>query len=413
MLNIGFISEYFPPYAPGGAEWSSFFLARNLSDKGHKIVVITPNYGALSEEVIEGVRIYRFPFYFKLSKSKLILNSFHHTNPLWIIWSSIQIYKYARKSQLQILHIQGKYSIIPTFLANYFLKLPILLTIRDYQIICNYGFCLYFKNKSCNISEYFNNDFRFYLKEYVDKSNLFIFLFNLLYAIWGRINCYFLKIFSKNMNIIVLSKKQKEIFLINGFKKIWIIGNSTDFLSNIKKVKKEKILLFAGRLSHGKGVQLLINIIPAFFKKFPDFKIVFAGEGKFKKKLLLLKKRYTNIIMLGQVKHNNLIKLYRRSMVVVVPSIWQEPFGRIALEAIAALTPAVVTNNGGLPEIIKNEKWGYVVEPKEAKLLLAIEKAIKNNRKLVGRISEDYNFIKNKFGEKITNKYLRIYKSLL
>lgn len=412
-MNIGFISEYFPPYAPGGAEWSAFFLARNLSRKGHNVIVITPNYGDLQEESNDGVKVVRFPFYSKLDKNKLILSSFYHTNPLGIIWSSLQIYKYSRKNKVKLLHVQGKYSILPAFLANLLLKLPIVLTVRDYQIICNYGFCLYSKNRACNIIDYFTKDFTFYLKEYIDKKSISVLLINFSYAIWGRLYRNFLKMFTSNMNIVVLSKKQKEIFLSNGYKKVWVIGNSTNFLSDIKNQKKERKLLFAGRLSDGKGVNLLIKIIPDFFEKYPKYKIIFAGEGKLKKKLIKLKKKYPNIVVLGQIDHSTLANLYKKSMIVVVPSIWHEPFGRIALESLAAITPVVVTNRGGLPEIIKDKHWGYVVEPESAKLFEAIEKAIKNNKSLVETIKKDYSFIKNKFGDRITKKYLSIYKAIL
>ena len=43
-MTIGLVNEYFPPFAYGGGEWSTDALARTLAARGHRVVVITPNY---------------------------------------------------------------------------------------------------------------------------------------------------------------------------------------------------------------------------------------------------------------------------------------------------------------------------------------------------------------------------------
>lgn len=411
-MNIGFISEYFPPFAPGGAEWSSFFLARDLVKMGHNVVVVTPNYGVLSEENMEGVKVIRFPFYGKLKGKQILLTSFFHTNPLWVVWGSYQIFKNSKKNKLDILHVQGKFSILPVFFANLFLNLPVVITARDYQIICNYGFCLYSNDKACSFYQYFREDFRFYLNEYVGKLSLQNIIQNILNATWGRINCKVMQFFASGMNIVVLSKKQREIFLANGFKKVWVINNSTEFLDKKTSFKKENKVLFAGRLTDGKGVNLLINLIPDFFKKYIKYKFIFAGEGYLKEKLLEEKKRFPNLNVLGNIKHDELTKLYKRVKVVIVPSLWQEPFGRIALESLAQMTPVVVSKRGGLIEIVKDKKWGYVVEPEISKLMVGLDNAIAKNKILIENIKKDYGSIKNKFGKNISKEYINLYRKI-
>ena len=57
-MRIGLINEYFPPFAPGGAEWSTLHLAKGLASRGHRVGVITPNYGALPDrEEIDGFTV--------------------------------------------------------------------------------------------------------------------------------------------------------------------------------------------------------------------------------------------------------------------------------------------------------------------------------------------------------------------
>src|SRR5213594_4981654 len=61
-VNVCLVNEYFPPFAPGGAEWSLEALARALVGRGHRVTVVTPNWGAAPREESDGVRIVRFAF---------------------------------------------------------------------------------------------------------------------------------------------------------------------------------------------------------------------------------------------------------------------------------------------------------------------------------------------------------------
>jgi len=49
-VNVCFVSEYFPPFAPGGAEWSLATLADALVARGHRVTIVTPNWGAAPRE---------------------------------------------------------------------------------------------------------------------------------------------------------------------------------------------------------------------------------------------------------------------------------------------------------------------------------------------------------------------------
>ena len=67
-MKILFLCEYFFPFDRGGSEWSIYHLAKSLVNQGHNVCVFTPNFGALSQENLEGITIYRFPYYLKLKK---------------------------------------------------------------------------------------------------------------------------------------------------------------------------------------------------------------------------------------------------------------------------------------------------------------------------------------------------------
>src|SRR3990167_10257840 len=307
-MKIAFVIEYFPPFTAGGSEWSTYYLAKDLALNGQEVVVLTPNYGAKKTEKIDNIRIIRFPFYLKLKDRNKLPGNFAYTNPLWILWASIFYFIYLMKEKPDVIHVHGKYSLIPTRIANLFIRRPLVVTIRDYQLICNYGFCLYRGNKACNIFEYFSHDFTYYLKNYLKFPNPLVIFLNVLYALWGRIARNLMKIFGMNENIVVLSQKQKEIFLANGFKKVASIGNSFSFPKELPEVEKQNAILFAGRLTLGKGVGLLIETLPKLLKFFPDYKFYFVGEGPLKDNLIKLNKTNKNIHILGQISHENLLR---------------------------------------------------------------------------------------------------------
>ena len=411
-MKVAFIIESFLPFAPGGSEWSTFYLANDLSQKKINVVVVTPNLGSKNRETIESTKILRFPFYLKLKDRNKLPGNFAYTNPLWILWASIFYFIYLMKEKPDVIHVHGKYSLIPAKIANLFIRKPLVVTIRDYQLICNYGFCLYRGNKACNIFEYFSHDFTYYLKNYLKFPNPLIIFLNVLYALWGRIARNLMKIFGMNVNIVVLSQKQKEIFLANGFKKVTVIGNSFSFAKRLPKVKKQNALLFAGRLTIGKGVGLLIETLSKPLKFFPDYKFYFVGEGPLKDNLIKLNKTNKNVHILGQISHENLLRLMSKVKLVLVPSLWPEPFGRVALEAISQGTPVVATRSGGLPEIVSDGKYGLSVDATASAVRKGIEKAIGESEKYRKNIKNDFGKIRRRFQKDIVNSYLNLYQKL-
>ena len=78
-MRILFLCDYFPPFAPGGAEWSSYYSAKALARKGEEIIVLTPNYGQLPKiERKQGFKVIRFPFPFKLKNEQQTLPYFRN-----------------------------------------------------------------------------------------------------------------------------------------------------------------------------------------------------------------------------------------------------------------------------------------------------------------------------------------------
>jgi glycogen(starch) synthase len=125
----------------------------------------------------------------------------------------------------------------------------------------------------------------------------------------------------------------------------------------------ERIVCFVGRLVHEKGVHVLIGAVPKVLAAMPHVNFVIVGEGGMKDSLA--KEAWDfgvadHVFFTGFVDEETLISIYRASDAAVFPSLY-EPFGITALEAMAARTPIIVTDTGGLAEIVQHEKTGIKV----------------------------------------------------
>lgn len=118
----------------------------------------------------------------------------------------------------------------------------------------------------------------------------------------------------------------------------------------------EKIIMYAGRLVYEKGVQNLISAAPKILSGYNDTKFVIAGKGGMFDEL----KAQVNylgisnkVYFTGQLSYKELCKMYKAADVAVFPSTY-EPFGVVAIESMFAGTPTVVSDIGGLNEIIEH-----------------------------------------------------------
>ena len=125
----------------------------------------------------------------------------------------------------------------------------------------------------------------------------------------------------------------------------------------------ERIVSFVGRLVHEKGVHVLVGAVPKVLAAMPKVNFVIVGEGGMKD--YLAKEAWDfgvadHVFFAGFVDEKTLISIYRASDAAVFPSLY-EPFGITALEAMAAKTPVIVTDTGGLAEVVEHEKTGIKV----------------------------------------------------
>ena len=129
----------------------------------------------------------------------------------------------------------------------------------------------------------------------------------------------------------------------------------------------KRLVLFTGKFTYFKGVDVLLEAARLYEGERPgEIITVLAGEGELAEQLKKQAKSYMlkNVHFLGYLDISDLRKLYSSADVSIVPSR-REPFGLVAVEALACGCPVVATNQGGLPDII-NSKVGSLVDVDDA-----------------------------------------------
>ena len=114
----------------------------------------------------------------------------------------------------------------------------------------------------------------------------------------------------------------------------------------------------AGRLVDEKGFEGLIEAMGSL----PEFDLRLAGAGPNEERLRRRADELPNVELLGLLSPPELGDLYRGARAVVVPSLFPETFGYVAVEAMSVGTPAIVSSIGALPELIEASGGGIVFE---------------------------------------------------
>ncbi len=148
---------------------------------------------------------------------------------------------------------------------------------------------------------------------------------------------------------------------ISGFR-YWLDLGS---FSPVSKDKAKRLIgwrkftvLFVGRLIETKGLGVLLKMIKTFP---PGIQLVVIGDGPMKWAVEVAQKKSKNIVYLGRVENQNLPLYYSAADLVLVPSLVDEGWGFVAMEAISCGTPVLASQKGGLADVISAETGKLII----------------------------------------------------
>ncbi len=169
-----------------------------------------------------------------------------------------------------------------------------------------------------------------------------------------------------------------DLNINNYLEKISVIPQSTS-KTKINFQNKKKLISFVGKLNSSKGYDVFGKAIIRILNEFPDWSSVVVGDEP-REKIYF---KHRNLKLLGFKKNSFILNLLKKNSISVVPSRWDEPFGRSSLEASSRGCALIISNKGGLTEttnhalILKNineneiyEKIKFLILNKKKRLKL-------------------------------------------
>lgn len=332
-MKILVLTWEFPPRLIGGIARHVAELYPEVVKLGHEIHLITSEFGeAPLYEIVEGIQVHRVPVGWS--------NDLFH----WVANLNISMGTHGGKLMLE----EGPFDLIhahdwlvgdAAIALKHTFKVPLIATIHATE----YG----------RYNGIHNNDQR-----YVSgKEKL------LVYNAWRIIVCT--DYMRREVERVLASPWDKIDVIYNGIradkKPRWHEFNAWDFRRRFAK-DEEKIIYYVGRMSHEKGVSVLLNAAPkVIWEMGGNVKFVIIGGGNINH----LKTQAWNLGIwdkcnfTGFMSDADLDKFQTVANCAVFPSLY-EPFGIVALESFAARVPVVVSDTGGLPEVVRHSKTGVV-----------------------------------------------------
>lgn len=232
----------------------------------------------------------------------------------------------------------------------------------------------------------------------------------------SRICRMFSKLYTRKF--IVLNKAEVDVF-----SKEYSVSKRKIFTSHLGyynilhmygdvNKKKEKYILFFGRISPYKGIEYLLKAMEIVHKKHPDVKVIIAGSGK----MYFDVSKYENLdyveIRNRFIELDELADLIRGALFTVCPYIDATQSG-VVYSSFALNTPVIATKVGGLPEMIDDGETGIIVPPKDVNALASAILSYLNNSELLKKMNKNIaESAKSGNGswDIIAEEYISIYK---
>jgi|GEM_PF-1489195 len=364
-MKIAFFSSFYGTVT-GGAEISVNLLKEGLLQNGINVFLYTTRKGICEENVFY---IPRSGFHRKV----IVFGSFIIDR--LIAWQACKLLK---KNIPDVIHAHDIYITPAAYLVAKKLRIPLVVTVRDEQkprinifnkkFVCTFPNYIYCKNDDNNLVDCVKCVFS-------KKSSFFSFGAIISPYRLGRSRTIF-RALTKADKVIAISNFIKGQLNIYGIaqEKIEVIYNAAPDWENLSESNKSDIinLFTAGRIDEEKGFQTALSAIKVLVDKGKNVKLIIAGDGSYLnelKKIAIELKIASFVSFVGKRKFAELKNFYFFCDIVLFPTINAEPFGRIAVEALAAGKPIVASAVGGIPEIVIDEKTGFLFSPENFEMM--------------------------------------------
>lgn len=395
-MKILQISPEYPPYNIGGGGLVVQEVARNLSKRGHNVEVISGYYptGSIFYKVLfdhdQGIKVSLLPL-IPNPRTKIELRTRMPPN----ISSFLYVLKTILKSDFQAIHIHGYghcFIDYCAFVCRIFSR-PYVLTLHGFPYAPRVGGFL---------------TRVLYRLHFLAVGRVIISMANCVTAVSSEVleEAMALGVDREHLRIVPNGLDIREYYEIEG---------SSPVREKYGISSSDWLIVAIGSLHERKGFQYLIRSIP-LIRNNDRIKVLLIGaNGGYADELA----RIANILNLkdkviftGYLDQRSKLAVIAQADIFLIPSI-AEPYGLVALEAMAMKKPIIATNTGGLREILQNGKTALMIEPKSSEsIAVAIMQLLENDTLRENLSINARAELANHGWDEIVDKYLAIYMGL-
>lgn len=350
----------------GGSETYYFGLAEGLRRLGHEVHFFAmqdpKNLPCEDSDLFVSAKDYNGPTSItrKLSEARSL------------VYSKESLEKFERLCErvkpnvihMNLVHRQITLSILDApYLAEH--RVPVLFTSHDYILVCPNYLMLDGSGAVCEAC--LGGDFSNCLKRKCVKGSTAKSAMAMIEADWYKRH----RTYSKIDRIIAPSEFMRSKLIQGGFPEHQVVhlqNFAKDDVLDWSRSTDDKTdwmhpyILYFGRLSREKGVDILVDAFERALPQMPDnVRLVIAGDGP--ERAALEKKSSERVQFVGFKQGDELEKLVSGATFACCPSVWRENMPYSIVEALAEGTPVVGSSIGGIPEVVIEGKTGWLAEP--------------------------------------------------
>jgi len=281
----------------------------------------------------------------------------------WSKSSQLELKELLKEEQFDIIHI---HNIFPMFSPSIYLTLkhseiPFVHTLHDFRLFCANAF-LFRNGEPCQLCPEKTPVYAV-LNRCFQNSFIKSIPVSLMLRRYKKQRLYSLPNF-----YIVLTEFAKRKFIELGIPENKLVIKPNFLTENIlPNYNKEQYIVFVGRLSEEKGIEILLRSME--YPDMRDIKLKIVGSGPLMKYFndKVKEKDLFNIEVLGLRPYEDTIKLMGKAAFLIFPSLWYEGFPMTILESLACATPIIGSDIGAIKYILENQRISVLSKPGDQK----------------------------------------------
>ncbi|MBU3010926.1 glycosyltransferase family 4 protein [Polaribacter vadi] len=388
-MKILILNTLYAPYKLGGAEKSVQSLAESFVKNNYEVLVLT-----LGEEnkkvnlngvIVDKLEIRNIYWPFSNDKKNSIQKLLWHINDAENARYDkkiIELFKDFKPNILFTNNLSG-FSVRAWKLAKKF-NIKIVHTLRDYYLQCPKS--IKYKNDQNCIKQCFDCKILSVKKKRISQN---------VDAVVGISN-------------FILDNHISNGYFSNATHKVIYNGFSFDKVKQINKRENKLVFGFIGQINKSKGIEFLLKSFREI-EEIDDWELLIAGN--INNAYLTSLKNINNSKKIAYLGYIDSTLFFKSIDILIVPSLWEEPFGRVVLEGLIHKKVVLGSNIGGIKELLDNNK-DFLFNPHNLELNNILEKLLSSDD-FIKKFKFNNEYLDQFLIDNVSNKYVRLFKKVL